>query len=212
MSEIAQDYVLLGGGTAPPTPPAGQVALYRGSDGKTYVKKSDGSTTSPDDAGGVHPDLAAHVALGLGASSPPVVKTQRLLIHSPLISASPWTNMPLALSMFMGTATAAKHVQKINLTGFTQVRLLVFKSTTAGAAASKLILRYRTTFSQTATDFSDIGTSEVSVAVNVQNSFLDTGYINLAAGAKAEVFVALLGSGGDGTLDPAFGIIEAEFK
>ena len=129
------------------------------------------------------------------------------------MAISPWTNMPAALSFFMATATASKHVSKIDLTGYTQVRLLCLKTTTAGAAAAKLILRYRTAFDMTVGNWSDIGTSEVSVAINVQNTYLDTGWINLATAAKANgVFVALLGSGGDGALDPAFGTIEAEFK
>jgi len=89
---------------------------------------------------------------------------------------------------------------------------LVNKQGTSGAAASKLILRYRTAFNQVVANYSDIGASEVSVAVNVNNTFLDTGWINLVAGAKADVFIAVLGSGGDGTLDPAFGQIAAEFK
>jgi hypothetical protein len=41
---------------------------------------------------------------------------------------------------------------------------------------------------------------------------LDTGWINLVAGAKADVFVALVTSGGDGTLDPLFGTVMMEFK
>lgn len=89
----------------------------------------------------------------------------------------------------------------------------VVKLATAGASASKLILRYKASpWTQTVANYSDIGVSEVSVATNVTNTFLDTGWINLAAGAKADVFVALLGSGGDGALDPVFGEILAEFK
>jgi hypothetical protein len=121
--------------------------------------------------------------------------------------------MPLALSFWLSTATVAKGVTKADLSAFTQVRLLVNKQGTAGAAASKLILRYKASpFTQTVANYADIGTSEVSVATNVQNSFLETEWINLAAGAKADVFVALVGSGGDGALDPAFGAVVAEFK
>ena len=86
------------------------------------------------------------------------------------------------------------------------------KQGTSGAAASKLILRYYTAFSQTVANYLDIGTSEVSVATNVNNTFLDTGWINLASGAKTDVWIDLLGSGGDGTLDPAFGTIVAIFR
>lgn len=138
---------------------------------------------------------------------------KRVDLHVPLLAASPWTNMPAALSFWLSSATVAKGVTKVDLTGFTQVRLLVNKQGTAGASAAKLILRYKAApFTQTVANYSDIGASEVSVAVNVQNTFLETAWINLVAGAKADVFLALLGSGGDGALDPAFGQIAAEFK
>jgi hypothetical protein len=120
--------------------------------------------------------------------------------------------MPAALSFLFSTATVGKEITKADLTNFTQCRLLANKQGVAATAGAKLILRYRTAFNQTASNYSDIGISEVSVAVNVLNTFLDTGWINLAAGAKADVFIAVLGSGGNGALDPAFGQIAAEFK
>lgn len=136
----------------------------------------------------------------------------RVVFATPVLAALVWTNMPAALSFLFSTASVGKEIQKVDLTNFTQCRLLVNKQGTAGVAGSKLILRYRTAFNQTVANYSDIGTSEVSVAVNVQNAFLDTGWINIVAGAKADVFIAVLGSGGDGALDPAFGPIVAEFK
>ena len=132
---------------------------------------------------------------------------------TPVLAALIWTNMPAAASFLLSTATVAKSTRRIDLTGYTQCRLLVNKQGTAGAAASKLILRYKAApFTQTVANYADIGSSEVSVAINVQNTYLDTGWINLVAGAKADVFVNVIGSGGDGALDPAFGIITAVFK
>jgi hypothetical protein len=136
----------------------------------------------------------------------------RITFATPVLAALVWTNMPAALSFLFSTATIGKEITKADLTNFTQCRLLVNKQGTSGAAASKLILRYRTAFNQVVANYSDIGASEVSVAVNVNNTFLATNWINLAAGAKADVFIAVLGSGGDGALDPAFGQIAAEFK
>lgn len=138
--------------------------------------------------------------------------TLRVQIATPVLAALVWTNMPAALSFFLSTATVGKNVTKVDLTGYSQVRLLVNKQGTSGAAASKLILRYYTSFSQTVANYLDIGTSEVSVAVNVNNTFLDTGWRDLASGAKADVWIDLLGSGGDGALDPAFGNIVAIFR
>lgn len=137
----------------------------------------------------------------------------RVPLALPVLAALVWTNMPTALSFWLSTATVAKGVERVDLTGYTQVRLRVNKQGTAGASASKLILRYKAApFTQAVANYSDIGVSEVSVAVNVTNTYLETAWINLAAGAKADVFLALVGSGGDGALDPAFGTVTAEFK
>ena len=119
------------------------------------------------------------------------------------------TNMAVALQ-FLGNSH--RFATKADLTSYTQVRLIVNKQATAGAAASKIILRYIGAFSTTAASWVDIGASEVSVAINVQNTVLVTAWINLAALAKVDVFVCPLMSGGDGALDPTVGHIEAQFK
>jgi hypothetical protein len=147
---------------------------------------------------------ANHVLIGVGGL--------RLTFATPVLAALVWSNMPAALSFLFSTATVGKAITKADLSNFTQCRLLVNKQGTSGAAASKLILRYRTAFNQVVANYSDIGTSEVSVTLNVTNSFRETGWIDLVTGAKADVFVAVLGSGGDGVLDPAFGSIVAEFR
>ena len=84
----------------------------------------------------------------------------------------------------------------------------------AGAASSKIILRYQATSGSpfTASSYSDIGTSEVSVAVNVANNILVSSWINMASGAKDDVWVTILGIDGDGTINPQFGNIYAEFR
>jgi len=117
--------------------------------------------------------------------------------------------MPTAAAIFPITFAA---IQEVDLTNFTQVRFRVNKLTVAGAAASLLILRYATTYTQTAASYLDIGTSVVSVAINVTATYLDTGWINLVAGAKAEVYIVPIGISGNGTADPVFGSIVAEFQ
>lgn len=119
------------------------------------------------------------------------------------------TNMALALG-FLGASH--RFATKADLTNFTQVRLLVNKQGTAGAAASKIILRYRTAFDTTPANWLDIGATEVSCAINVQNTVVASAWINIATLAKADVFVCPLMSGGDGALDPAIGNVVAQFK
>jgi hypothetical protein len=121
-----------------------------------------------------------------------------------------WTNMPAAVTFFGGSHRLAT---KVDLTLYNQVRLLVNKQGVAGAAAAVVRLRYRTAFDATVGNWLQIGESaSVQVAVNVTNTVLDSGWLNLATGAKADVFIALDGSGGDGVLDPAFGSIIAQFR
>ena len=120
-----------------------------------------------------------------------------------------WTNMPAAVTFFGGSHRFAT---KIDLTNYTQVRLIVNKQGTAGAASAVVRLRYRTAFDATVTNWLTAGASEVQVAVNVQNTVLDSGWINLVALAKADVFVVLDGLNGDGVLDPIFGSVVAQFR
>ena len=125
------------------------------------------------------------------------------------VAAITLTNMALALNFFNASH---RYASKVDLTNFTQVRLVVNKQATAGAAASKIILRYRTAFDATAANWLDIGTSEVSCAINVQNTVVASAWINITALAKADVFICPLMSGGDGALDPTIGTISAQFK
>ncbi len=124
-------------------------------------------------------------------------------------SAVVWTNMPSAAALFLGNAA---YIQKADLTNYTECRLLVNKTGVAAQAAAILELEYSTTYTQTAASYSQIGTTAASVTVNVQNQYLDSGWISLASGAKADVFLTIIGVGGNGTLDPAFGHIIAEFR
>jgi len=119
------------------------------------------------------------------------------------------TDMASALSWIKGNVMVIKK----DLTNFTQCRLTVYQASGSAASGSKIILRYRTTYSGTVTDYSDIGSSEVSTAFNTAgNDALATSWINLVAGAKADVYLAVMCSGGDGAADPSLRIISADFK
>ena len=122
-----------------------------------------------------------------------------------------WSNMPSTLQFF---DSSSAYVTQIDLTAYNQVRLIVNKQGTAGATGSKLLVRYQAT---TGTPFDEslylaIGTSEVSVAVDTTSNILTTSWIDLASGAKSDVWVALMGIDGDTTADPVFGNIYAEFR
>jgi hypothetical protein len=120
-----------------------------------------------------------------------------------------WTNMPSAVAFFLGNAA---FIQKCDLSNFTECRLLVNKTGVAGNSSAILELEYSTTYTQTPANYISISSTPASVAVNVQNTYLDSGWNLLVAGAKSDVFVSVIGSGGNGQLDPQFGHIIAEFR
>jgi hypothetical protein len=121
-----------------------------------------------------------------------------------------WVNMPATGTFLLGLP---HHIMLVDLSAYDQVRLVVNKQSTAGNAGAKFSLYYNVPpYSTTLLDYSIIGTSEVEVAIDTTNTILDSGWVDLATGAKADVHVAIIGSGGDGVLDPEFGQIWAQFR
>jgi len=129
-----------------------------------------------------------------------------ITINANASAAATWTNMPLASTFIFGSV---RHVQLVDLAGSTQCRLLVNKHATAGAASSVMRACYASTYSTSVGSYSDLGATPCQVACNALNTYLDSGWVDLASGAVSagEVFLAILGSGGDGVLDPQFGTI-----
>mgnify|MGYP001466652301 CR=1 FL=1 len=120
------------------------------------------------------------------------------------------SNSPLAERILL--TQPIRHVKFVPLdTRYTKVRLIASVAT-VGTAESKLALKYKTgDYSAVIADFSNIGTSEVSISMaNVGR--VDTGWINLVEPAKAEVQITIIESGGDGVADPQIGYLTAFFK
>lgn len=134
------------------------------------------------------------------------------LVHTYVVDESTLidTNSPAARRFFLNTH---RYVMLLDLTDFTECRLLVNKQGVAGAASYKLCMEYRAAgFSTYLADYSDIGTSEVACACNVTYAIVTSGWIDLVAGAKADVAVCVTSEGGDGVLDPQFGSIVLQFR
>lgn len=122
------------------------------------------------------------------------------------------TNQPNTLEM-LTTANPGLLITQDDLSNFTQVMLSV-RVFTASASGNnpRVILRYYTSASTTATDWLDIGTSEVSSSMS-SAGVIESGWINLAAGAKiANCYIAPLTTGGNGTADPLIALIRAKFR
>lgn len=129
--------------------------------------------------------------------------------HTVSSAQATWTNMPLAAALL---GDHHRHVARADLTGYSQTRLLVNKMGTAGVAGAKFILRYRISYSTTAADYSDAGVSEISCAIDATDTYVSSSWIDLVAASKADVWLAIIGTGGDGAVDPQYGSIRAEFR
>lgn len=121
------------------------------------------------------------------------------------------TNSPNA-ERFQGNVPG-RAIRWLPLTGYTQVRLRgVVVTSSASVNTPKIRILHRNgAYSTTLGDYSAIGSSEVSISLTGTGE-KDSGWINLVAGAQAEVFVAVTELGGDGAADPALGYVQLYFK
>ena len=121
------------------------------------------------------------------------------------------TNQPAAERFFLNTH---RYVKLLDLSNYTQCRLIVNKQGTAANAGAAMTMKYRAAgFNTTVGNYSDIGTSAVTVATDTTNALLNSGWVNLAAGAIADdVAVCVTETGGDAVLDPTFGYVELQFR
>jgi hypothetical protein len=117
-----------------------------------------------------------------------------------------WTSMPAALTEFNA---AARGRIKVDLTNATQARLIVHMMSTAGSANAELRAQYST--DDSSFSYMD-GATGPSVAINAANVTLVSSWVNLAAGAKADVFLRVVGINGDGATSPTFGNISIQVR
>lgn len=118
-----------------------------------------------------------------------------------------YTNMPSANSFLFNSY---RHVTLVDLSGMSSVRMIVNKQSVAGSAGSKLSLKYSDTFSTNPDDYSNIGVDPVEILIDTENSILTTNWTQILA-PQNDVFLAVIGSGGDGNITPHFGHISVNF-
>jgi len=105
-------------------------------------------------------------------------------------------------------------IRKVDLSGTQQVRYMGRVNTASASANTPVIrLKYFTSFSTTVGDYlqlGDAGEVEFSVAAT---GYLDTGWLDLVAGAKVDnIFLAAVGDGGDAAADPAVSLQTVMFR
>lgn len=168
---------------------------------------------------------AAVVNTGTGASDVPTITNadaRYALIQKPLVSLPmydvlgtnlTWTNMPAAVT-WLGGATAGRPINMVDLTDYTEARILVHMGGTGGVAGSELALRYVATgsASNNAGDFLTMGSSEIEVAINFTATWSASSWIPLVSGATEEVLVGVIGKDGNGSDDPIIQKVLIQFR
>jgi len=128
-------------------------------------------------------------------------------------SSTTLTAMALADQFFPQNSKRA--VLKEDLTGMLQCRLVAnIAAASASPNSPKITAMYKTTFNYAAdaiTTFSDLGTSEIGVSLST-SGVVASSWVDVAAGAKSDVFISLKQVGGDATAAPGLGLVELQCK
>lgn len=119
------------------------------------------------------------------------------------------TNLAAAATLLRASAASAK---KIDLTQYTQCRIVAITGGVAGPAGAKVALMFKTTLGANAAAYASIGATAVEAAIETIDTAVASAWIDLATAAKADVFVTVVTSGGDGAIDPVVGTLEAQFR
>ncbi len=126
-------------------------------------------------------------------------------------TATTWTNMPLALTEFNGVAI---HRTQIDLSDMTQWRLFDTTTTALPPVTCSIGAQYSTDNGVTwrALDNGTIGRiSNSRNSCDLAGDFI-TAWSPLNSTAIADVFIRVVGQGGDGAIDPPFGHIQLQFR
>lgn len=124
-----------------------------------------------------------------------------------------WDNpyQPSFRQFFLGNRGS---MVEVDLTGFSKVRFIVCKGFAPGASGAKLRLLY--TFDDPGTvladDCEDVGLSAVELPIDGGAGYLETGWMDMAQGAKTVVFLGAFGEDGDDVAQPAFHSVFAQFR
>lgn len=129
--------------------------------------------------------------------------------HSDASADVTLTNQALAESFI--PAANRRLVNKIDLTDYTEVRLVGNVGVLSAVVGSQVNLQYHTSFSTTVSDYSPIGTSAVAISLEATGATA-TAWVPLVAAARADVFITLVSVGGDGAADPAIASMHAQFR
>lgn len=120
-----------------------------------------------------------------------------------------WTNMPAAATELFGFGAGNERYRtKFDLTDYTEFRV-VARVYAAGATNAILGAAYATTEGT----WLNLGATLATGGVSIASAGTKVGtWSAIAAGAKGDVFLTILGDDGDGTADPRFGNVSVQVR
>ena len=122
------------------------------------------------------------------------------------------TNQALAETFLLASN---RHITRFDLTNYVEAKIICRVNVASTSVNNpRFYIRYKTVasgFSTTTGSYSTMGTSEIETSLTSAGCF-DSGWISLVAGAKTDVYMALLTAGGDGAADPALGMATLYFR
>lgn len=127
--------------------------------------------------------------------------------HADAGANATFTNQAVAETLFVGSN---RHITKYDLSNFTRCRLLTYVVTaSASVNTPRIVARYSTTSQTTVGGFtSELGTTAISQSIFTGTTGLQvTPWTTIAAAARGDVWLALVGIGGNAVADPAFGSV-----
>jgi hypothetical protein len=142
--------------------------------------------------------------VGGGSGSKMMVVT----IHTPTSAYTLWGSTLPASGANAELMTSTRHRTQVDLTGFTQARVVVKVGTVANTGAT-LRAEYST---DGGTTWNPLDGSAGPAAAFDTGGPNASSWVNLASGAKADVQLRILGVGGNSTATPSVGLLTIQFK
>ncbi|MDD5614944.1 MAG: hypothetical protein PHH85_01945 [Candidatus Methanoperedens sp.] len=122
-----------------------------------------------------------------------------------LVQGTVWSNMPAALTEFVGSTSGRT---KVNLSDVSRV-LMQGNVAVVGAANAQLRLQYSTD-NGTTWAYLDGGTTP-SISIGTLG-YKSSGWVNIVPAARKEVMLRIVGINGDGVADPQVAVVNLRFR
>ena len=152
---------------------------------------------------------ATTVLHGDNAWRAPVAPRDVVMQTSSGTAAAIWTDMPAALTEWSNTQSMTR--RRVDLAGYTQARL-VWTGSTAGSTNAEIRVQYSTDNAVTWAYLDGAAGPACPLAPLPAGNVRAAGWVNIAAAAKTDVLLRVVGINGDGVADPNFSTIVLQVK